>query len=153
MTEEQLEHGAFIARFLNNAVVIESKIVSSVSLGKLTLNDGKVIYALSFLTLKGKNQIKYVSDYLILTPAACSTAVKKLEKYGYVKAVREKNDKRNVKLVLSDKAYQFIVAVNAYHSRLCNEYKSLLGDDLNIAINLMRRIDQIVTGEDSYKPE
>ena len=58
MTEEQLEHGAFIARFLNNAVVIESKIVSSVSLGKLTLNDGKVIYALSFLTLKGKNQIK-----------------------------------------------------------------------------------------------
>ena len=141
--------GAFIARFLNNAIFIENRIVQIVTKNKLTINDVKILYATGYLLEKRENQIKYLSNYLFITPAACSLSVNKLIKNNYIYIKKDKIDRRNNYLYLSSKAVETINKINLYQLRLYNILiKKFDLEKVSSTIEVLKQLDEIMANSE-----
>lgn len=140
-----VENGAFFARLLNNSIFIESKIISILSKDKLTINDLKLFYAIAYLESGKKNTVKNISDYLYVSPAACSRTINNLAKNKYVEINKSKEDKRISYITLTKKSIDIINQTNLYHVRLYNGLKKYFEQEKLVdTLEVLKVLDNII---------
>ncbi len=142
------ENGAFFARLLNNSIFIESKIISILSKDKLTINDLKLFYAIAYLKESNKNTVKNISDYLYVSPAACSRTINTLAKNKYVEIIKSKQDKRISYINLTKSSLDIINQTNLYHVRLYNALKDYFDQEKLVdTLEVLKVLDNIIVNQ------
>lgn len=107
----------FLVDIFNQILGIEEDWLKDQFAGDLTLAETHMLVAI------GEREHGAMSDvarHAALTNGTVTTAVKKLEKKGYVIRTRDEEDRRKLRVRLTDRGQVAVQAHEAFHTALCD---------------------------------
>ncbi len=118
----------FLVHIFNHILSWEESSFKDMGISDLSLRELHVIEAVCNLKKSEKNRMSDIANYLSITPGSLTTSVNTLVKKGYLERDYDKNDRRVVLIVPSEKA-EAVNAVHAtFHASMIDKVAETVGD-------------------------
>lgn len=133
----------------NNVVWIEESSLKASQFNDITIKDMHTIAAISMYETKKASQ---VAEEVHLSPSAMTSAIDKLVRKGYVKRLRNDNDRRAVFLSLTNRGRMVYRAHQAFHRKLTHAVldgapKNEAAKAVSIVMNLQNFLHELYDSE------
>lgn len=116
-------------------------------LRKSTFNDLtiKEMHAIDAISMYDHQTISQVADKLHLTPGTMTSMTDRLIKKDYVKRVRDTNDRRVVRLMLTKRGRVLYRAHRAFHNMMVERFlKDINDEELKVVKKALRNLESFV---------
>lgn len=119
----------FLVHVFNHILSWEESSFKEMGISDLSLRELHVIEAVCNLKKTDKNRMSDIANYLSITPGSLTTSVNTLVKKGYLVRENDKNDRRVVLIVPSEKAEKVNALHATFHSSMIDKVAEAVGDD------------------------
>ncbi|MBO4941160.1 MAG: winged helix-turn-helix transcriptional regulator [Clostridia bacterium] len=119
----------FLVHIFNHILSWEESSFKEMGISDLSLRELHVIEAVCNLKKSDKNRMSDIANYLSITPGSLTTSVNTLVKKGYLVRENDKNDRRVVLVVTSEKAEKVNDIHATFHSSMIEKVAEAVGDD------------------------
>lgn len=99
---------------------------------EISMND---VHILENIKKSSDNSMSHIARRLMITQGTLTTNVAKLVKKGYIVRYKDENDKRIVRLKITDKAEEVVKIHDDFHSHMIDRAIGTLGLDENKVLN------------------
>ena len=79
------------------------------------------VHILEAIVKSESNMMSAVAKYLMITQGTLTVSVSKLEKKGYVERIKDESDRRNVRLMITDKAKDVLSVHDEFHKQMIDK--------------------------------
>ncbi|MFB0918048.1 MAG: MarR family transcriptional regulator [Clostridiaceae bacterium] len=110
----------------NQILRIEEKVIKQQTVLNLTVNEMHTIEAIGKYTSKNMSE---VAELLNITTGTLTISVNRLIEKGYVERMRDEDDRRIVRIKLTDKGMKAFDKHEEYHEEMVNTVLSNLSDE------------------------
>lgn len=101
------------------------------------------IHILEAIKKSNSNMMSAIAKYLMITQGTLTVSIAKLEKKGYVKREKDKNDRRIVRLQLLEKADHVLAIHDRFHTEMIDKIVEEL--DIEKEQELLRMLQNVST--------
>ncbi len=119
----------FLVHIFNHILSWEESSFKEMGISDLSLRELHVIEAVCNLKKTDKNRMSDIANYLSITPGSLTTSVNTLVKKGYLDRENDKNDRRVVLIVPSEKAEKVNAVHATFHTSMIEKVAEVVGDD------------------------
>lgn len=99
------------------------------------------VHILEAIVKSESNMMSAVAKYLMVTQGTLSVSAGKLEKKGYVKRIKDDEDRRIVRLLITDKARSVLDVHDKFHDRMIDKIVNEL--NLEKEQELLRSLERV----------
>lgn len=117
----------YLANVFNNIVLLEQEILEKTGFKNISIKEMHVLEAIFWAENKAMNNMKSVAEKLCISAGALSVSVNTLVKKGYVKRENDKNDRRIIRIYLTDEGKR----LNKIHEKAHSDMIEKLGHELS----------------------
>ena len=130
LVEEKKQLNNFLVTTFNSVLKLEETALKRSSYSDITIKELQLLQIVYERGLNGgDNTAGAIAKELKITPGTLTTAVKLLEKKGYVKRSQDTKDKRSVHILVTEKGEKTNLDNLAFHSELVDSLVDSLADD------------------------
>lgn len=99
------------------------------------------VHILEAIVKSESNMMSVVAKYLMVTQGTLTVSVSKLEKKGYVERIKDDEDRRVVRLVITDKARAVLEVHDEFHAQMIDKIVNEL--DIEEEQELLRSLQRV----------
>lgn len=105
----------------------------------------KEMHAIDAISMYNHQTISQVADKLHLTPGTMTSMTDRLIKKGYIERVRDKDDRRVVRLMLTKRGRVLYRAHRAFHNMMVERFlKGINDEELKVVKKALRNLESFV---------
>jgi DNA-binding MarR family transcriptional regulator len=130
---------AILARLFITSLKIEERVIAKASDGDLTISE---LHVLREIGLSNDRIMTQVARGLKISVSALTIAMNKLEKKGYVERERSTEDRRIVKLHLTEKGIEAFKVHGDFHKEMVNSaLATLTEEEKRVLLKALTKLD------------
>lgn len=126
IADYQKELNYFLVKVFNEILRIEEDCLRTGEFANLSVREMHVIEAISIADENGSNRSADIAHTLNVSAGTLTTAVKLLEKKGYIIRKKDAQDKRIVRLYLTEKGKRADVIHQNFHKKMVDDVLAAL---------------------------
>lgn len=117
-------------------------------MGKVTVYPGQPIIIKTIVENEGISQ-KDLSEICYKRPATITTMIQKMETQGFIKRVQDENDKRIIRLYITEKGMQFHKECSSISKNIIERnFKGVTEEELECIYNVLKKIKKNIETEE-----
>lgn len=117
MNETRRTLNELVVNLFNNILAIEESNLRQQGV-KISMTE---VHILEAIVKCESNMMSAIAKYLMVTQGTLTVSAAKLEKKGYVKRLKDEDDRRIVRLVVTDKAKSVLEVHDQFHDRMIDK--------------------------------
>ncbi len=130
LEEEKKELNNFLVATFNSVLKMEETALKRSSYSDITMKELQLLQIVYERGIHdGDNTAGAIAKELKITPGTLTTAVKLLEKKGYLKRVQDTRDKRSVHILVTEKGEKTNLENLAFHGSMVNSVAAQLSEE------------------------
>lgn len=137
MNETRRTLNELLVNLFNNILAIEE---NNLRLQGVDISMTEV-HILEAIVKSDSNMMSAVAKYLMVTQGTLTVSAAKLEKKGYVKRIKDDEDRRVVRLMITDKAKNVLEVHNQFHDQMIDKIVNEL--DIEEEQELLRSLQRV----------
>lgn len=137
MNETRRTLNELLVNLFNNILAIEETNLRSQGVD-LSMTE---VHILEAIVKSDSNMMSAIAKYLMVTQGTLTVSAAKLEKKGYVKRIKDDEDRRIVRLVITDKAKEVLEVHDRFHDGMINKIVNEL--DIEEEQELLRSLKRV----------
>lgn len=137
MNETRRTLNELLVNLFNNILAIEETNLRSQGVD-LSMTE---VHILEAIVKSDSNMMSAIAKYLMVTQGTLTVSAAKLEKKGYVKRIKDDEDRRIVRLVITDKAKEVLEVHDRFHDGMINRIVNEL--DIEEEQELLRSLKRV----------
>lgn len=126
-----------LVNLFNNILAIEENNLRKANV-ELSMTE---VHILEAIVKSESNMMSAVAKYLMVTQGTLTVSVSKLEKKGYVERIKDDEDRRVVRLLITDKAKEVLEVHDEFHAQMINKVVNEL--DIEEEQELLRSLQRV----------
>lgn len=126
-----------LVNLFNNILAIEENNLRKANV-ELSMTE---VHILEAIVKSESNMMSAVAKYLMVTQGTLTVSVSKLEKKGYVERIKDDDDRRVVRLLITDKAKEVLEVHDEFHAQMINKVVNEL--DIEEEQELLRSLQRV----------
>lgn len=137
MNETRRTLNELLVNLFNNILAIEETNLRNQGVD-LSMTE---VHILEAIVKSESNMMSAIAKYLMVTQGTLTVSAAKLEKKGYVKRIKDEEDRRIVRLVITDKAKEVLEVHDRFHDGMINKIVNEL--DIEEEQELLRSLQRV----------
>lgn len=137
MNETRRTLNELLVNLFNNILAIEETNLRNQGVD-LSMTE---VHILEAIIKSESNMMSAIAKYLMVTQGTLTVSAAKLEKKGYVKRIKDEEDRRIVRLVITDKAKEVLEVHDRFHDGMINKIVNEL--DIEEEQELLRSLQRV----------
>lgn len=137
MNETRRTLNELLVNLFNNILAIEETNLRNQGVD-LSMTE---VHILEAVVKSDSNMMSAIAKYLMVTQGTLTVSAAKLEKKGYVKRIKDDEDRRVVRLVITDKAKEVLEVHDRFHDGMINKIVNEL--DIEEEQELLRSLQRV----------
>lgn len=126
-----------LVNLFNNILAIEENNLRKANV-EISMTE---VHILEAIVKSESNMMSAVAKYLMVTQGTLTVSVSKLEKKGYVERIKDDEDRRVVRLLITDKAKEVLEVHDEFHAQMINKVVNEL--DIEEEQELLRSLQRV----------
>ncbi|MEF9918925.1 MAG: MarR family transcriptional regulator [Eubacterium sp.] len=146
--EQRTILNTFFVDTFNKILMLEERTLSKSSIENLSVKELHTIEAVSMLQRDHKNTMTEIASQVGITVGALTTAINVLVKKEYLKRERSEDDRRVVRIYLTDKGMRAEMHHRIFHENMISNVGEILSEEgLDDLIKTLKQLTQFFTKE------
>lgn len=137
MNETRHTLNELLVNLFNNILAIEDENLRKQGVD-LSMTE---VHILEAIIKSESNMMSAIAKYLMVTQGTLTVSAAKLEKKGYVKRIKDDEDRRIVRLVITDKAKEVLEVHDRFHDQMIDKIINEL--DIEEEQELLRSLQRV----------